>query len=130
MTPSSGTDAVRILVVDDHRLVRRALVRLLRSNTPYTVEAASSGREAKQMLSRKSYALVISDRDLGDMTGEALFTSVREMLSTSTRPKWLFITGNIEPAVHARLRALAPLLKKPFDSEELLDALSTALSSD
>ncbi|HET9699392.1 MAG TPA: response regulator, partial [Burkholderiales bacterium] len=79
------------------------------------------GGSALEAISRGSYALVISDYRLPDMTGEELY----ERLLDSRRwlPPFIFITGygSIDKAVHLLKLGAADYLTKPFDLDRLVD---------
>ncbi|MEZ5650796.1 MAG: response regulator [Burkholderiaceae bacterium] len=69
----------RVLVVDDERLVRYAIVRMLDA-AGLRVLTADGGREALQTLDRGGVDLVLLDMNLTDMSGSDCLTEMRARL--------------------------------------------------
>lgn len=67
----------RILIVDDHKAVRRGLINLLNVCGYVVVEAAANGEEALEWLTRKRFDLVITDTNMPDMSGIELTAKIR-----------------------------------------------------
>jgi DNA-binding NtrC family response regulator len=78
------------------------------------------GRDALLPLRSKPYALVISDIQLPDISGEALFTEL--VAEGARRPPFLFITGHgaIDQAVRLLKLGAEDYLTKPLDIPLLL----------
>lgn len=77
MKPSTGAPA-RILIVDDHGIVREGLVGIL-SGTPdgWALAQASSGFQAIEMLRREPFHLALIDLSMPGMSGLELIKRVR-----------------------------------------------------
>lgn len=121
-TGDSGSGSpTRIAVVEDDRMVRRALTRLLRANG-FDVSGFPS---AETFLAReatdKPDCLVV-DLNLGGMSGLELQA---ELTNRGEHILWIVITAHDSP----RTRALcleagaAAYLVKPFDDQHLIDAI-------
>ena len=119
---TTDTAAMRVLVVDDEPRVSRSLVRLLRKHDVTTV---SSGVEALQCLSARSFDLVICDLKMPGMTGMALFEQLE-----SERPeqaaRFLFTTGGAWAAESQRFIAkhAERIVPKPFNRQQLEQAIT------
>ena len=74
--PLETTGRCRVLVVDDDVLVQSQLVALLRMDD-YEVYAASSGREAAELLQTMRCEIILTDWQMPDMDGLALCREVR-----------------------------------------------------
>ena len=59
----------RILVADDSRVTRRIVRSMLEGSGHPSVDEAANGREAFALLTRRKYALVISDWNMTPMSG-------------------------------------------------------------
>jgi two-component system OmpR family response regulator len=112
-----------VLVVDDNGEVREIIVKMLEYRG-YQVSSAGNGSAMRDFLKRDdSVAAVILDCVL---PGEAGFT-----LATHLQERHLpvvMISGSPEAMAFADQHRLQ-LLRKPFGSQELYDALGKAISS-
>jgi len=107
----------RILVVDDEpgqrQFVGGALAR------EYEVVTAADGREASELLSARSFSLVITDERMPDMGGIELIRWMREH-APETPVIVLTAYGSVETAVEAIKLGAEEYLTKPLKSPEEL----------
>lgn len=117
---------MRILVVDDHAIVRAGLSRLLRSEIGATIHEAATGREAVSLARSTGPDLVILDLNLPELGGLELLTRV---LQTGAAPV-LVLSMHAEPLYVARaLKAGAQgYVSKNASPEELLTAVRRVAS--
>ncbi|MEZ5660101.1 MAG: response regulator [Burkholderiaceae bacterium] len=123
-TPRREDHGLPILVVDDERLVRFSIVRVLES-AGYEVLTADRAGEALQILAREPVSLVLLDMNLPDMTGEACLRAIRE-----SRPQMPVIGMSgmtIGPDHPLRNEKGVRTLEKPFLSAELLALVETMM---
>jgi FixJ family two-component response regulator len=119
-------NAPTLFVVDDDPSVRAALSLLLRS-TGYNVETFAS---ADDLLARRPFdgpGCILLDVQMPGLNG----LDLQQVLSVTDRPlPIIFITGhgNIPMSVRAMKAGAVDFLTKPFDDEELLNAVARALS--
>jgi FixJ family two-component response regulator len=117
-----------ILVVDDDPSVRKSLTRVMTS-AGYTVEAFASARD---FLAREPLAgpcCVILDVRMPGLTG----LDLQETLANAGhRMPIVFITGHgdISMSVKAMKGGAVDFLTKPFDVENLLEAVQRAVAKD
>lgn len=72
--------AARILIADDHAIVREGLKRLLESAArPWSVVEAGSGFEALELLRRQRFELAIFDLSMPGLNGLELLARVRSL---------------------------------------------------
>ena len=117
----AATVMLHVVVVDDDARVRMALKRLLRA-IGHDVQVFSS---AEDFLAQDVAAdCVILDVHLPGLSG----LDVEERLSRGgADPAVVFITGYDSPPIRAAFeRARRPWLRKPFDEQGLIDAISRA----
>ena len=69
--------ATRILLVEDEANMVRTLAKIL-ERKGYTVDAASTGEEALQRLSERTYDLLITDLNMPVMDGLQLLREMKE----------------------------------------------------
>ncbi|MFK8078716.1 MAG: response regulator [Granulosicoccus sp.] len=94
-----GPSHLKVLVVDDHALVRAGMRRLLEENPQVDVIAeASSGEEALQMASQQHFDIVLMDINLPGING---LEASDKMLMLSPESRIIMVTGSLE-AGHIR----------------------------
>ena len=108
---------VRILVVDDEPHVRTSLASWFRDEG-YTVNAACSGKEALDLLTREGADILLIDIKMPGMDGLELQRKVRELSADSTV---IIMTAYaaVETAVQALKEGAYDYIVKPFDPENL-----------
>jgi diguanylate cyclase (GGDEF)-like protein len=116
----------QILLVDDEK-VARSLYSDFLAGAGHEVTAVGSIAEAKEALSKKRYALLVTDLILPQSDGIALLQYVR---STQPDVEVLVITAldKVEPAVRAIKSGAADYLVKPVQPEVLAHAVNRALN--
>ncbi len=112
---------LRVLVVDDERLAREKVRRLLELEPDVTIVGeCGSGAEAVSVLRSEKVDLVFLDIQMPGLSG---FDVLREV-GAEALPHVIFVTAHDEFAVQAfEVQALDYLLK-PFDSARFREALS------
>jgi CheY-like chemotaxis protein len=122
-----GLVGVRVLVVDDDKLVRRGLVRmLLRSGAD--VAFAESAGQALEHLECNPCDVVLTDYLMPGMSGLEL---ARELSRRHPELPTVLCSGQIDGKDSAEVGALVKMvLRKPIERPTLVEALSAALSRD
>jgi DNA-binding NtrC family response regulator len=103
-----------ILVVDDEKLIRNSLKRLLEKNN-YQASAAETVEDAIELLQQQSFDLILSDLRLPGAPGTTLikqFTQIPIIIMTSY--------ASVSSAVEAMKLGAIDYIAKPFDHAELL----------
>lgn len=106
-----------LLVVDDDPAQRQFLRAVLERE--YRVTAASDGEEARQLLAKQGYDLILTDERMPRLSGLELLRWVREN-APETPVVLLTAYGSIEAAVEAMRLGAADYLTKPVESPEEL----------
>ena len=125
MTPH-GT----ILLVDDEEKIVKTLGRALRTEG-HDVAEARSADEARELLGRRSFDLLIVDNLMPGTTGLEL---IRRLAADgdADRPQIVMMTAHasIEGAVEAMKLGALDYLQKPFEVDELLVVVRRALEDE
>jgi signal transduction histidine kinase/ActR/RegA family two-component response regulator len=107
-----------VLLVDDERMVRRSVARLLRQ-AGFDVTEAADGVEAIAQYQQSRFDLVLLDLDMPGMNGEE---TQAELMVLDPEVRVIFATGHSDPEREAAVRARGALafLQKPFSLDMLL----------
>lgn len=70
--------AIRALLVDDHALFRDSVARVLSQEEAFEIEHCGSIREALQILSQRTFDLVLLDHDLGAERASQFLPAARQ----------------------------------------------------
>ena len=121
-TAEPGCAGMRILLVDDHAIVRTGLRNLLTSVSDTQISEAATGRDALLRLRQDRPDLVLLDLNLPGIGGLEL---LRRMLLEDTAARILVLSMHAEPLYAARAMALGArgYLSKNASAEELLTAV-------
>lgn len=115
----------RILVADDEASIREFMEIFLKKEG-YDVTLAEDGAKAKDILTKKTFDMVISDLQMPNMTGMELLKHAREAY-----PETVFVMmtafGTLENAVEAMKIGAYDYLTKPCKIDEVRLVISNAL---
>src|SRR5579872_5619447 len=114
----------RILIVDDEPGMRRILVSNRRRDGHVTVEAAGAV-EAKALLARDEYDVVLTDHKMPDGSGLDVLHAVQEDDAT-TSVIFLTAVGTMELAVESMRKGAFDFLTKPFVPDVVRSAINRA----
>jgi len=118
-----------ILVIDDDKLMRLALARILISSG-YNVIQASDGEEGLQLYRTQDFDLVITDLIMPDKEGIQI---IRELRKENSSIRIIAMSaggrgGATDYLKWARLMGAKQCLSKPIKREELLNAVTAVLA--
>src|SRR5438034_7304788 len=117
----------RLLVVEDDPGVRTTIVTCLELEG-YTVDAASSTKEAIDRLSATSYPIVISDIYIDDRTGLDVLDAARRKDPTCS-VILMTARGTMETVMAATRGGAFDYIAKPFDLDRMLETVKRAEAS-
>jgi len=114
---------MRILIVEDEFEQRQLISALLKNNTEYDVEIASSAEKALNALNKHQFEIILSDWKLPGMNGLDLLQKVKEHYPNTS---FILMTayGSISHAVSSMRAGADDYLAKPFEKDQLLFTLS------
>jgi diguanylate cyclase (GGDEF)-like protein len=117
--------SARVLVVDDEDLLRRHTQRHLQ-RSGYTCDAAADAAEARVLLARESYEVVLCDVR---MPGESGLDLIDHITTAHPDTSTVMISGvdDTETAERALRLGAVGYVVKPFERNELLINISNAL---
>jgi len=123
-------DQKKILIVDDERdIVKALMIRLQRAG--YEVVTAFDGAQAVFAAHKEKPDLIILDIRMPAGNGFGVAEKLKHSASTFSIPI-IFLTGGPERDSEEKAMTLGArfYIKKPYDPEELLDAIKRALEKD
>lgn len=113
-----------VLVADDSAVARAKLRKLL-EGAGFVVDVANDGEQALDLLSRKSYAVLITDLEMPLLDGFQVIAHVQGSLETEDLPI-IAITGHEELSARVNdCQGLYGIFKKPWNDRELLKRVAT-----
>ncbi len=111
--------------MDDETSMREFLEMLL-SKEGYNVSLAKNGKQAVNLIHKKSYDLVLTDIRLGDITGLDVLKAVKKQ-NSNTVVIMISAYSTTEIAVEAMNHGAYDFVPKPFDNKELKHTIAKAL---
>ncbi len=112
----------RILIVEDEDVIRLALRRLLERNG-YSVQEATSVKDALALVDINNFDLIISDLRLPGATGT-------DLISKTDAPVLIMTSyASLKSAVDSMKKGAIDYIAKPFDHDEMLDTVSHIIRS-
>jgi response regulator RpfG family c-di-GMP phosphodiesterase len=122
---ADASEAARILVVDDERVIREILAEFL-SLEGFSVHTVEDGEKALTELRLRPYDLLITDLKMPRLSGLQLLEKIEaERLGVLTVLMTGF--GTVETAIEAMKKGAYDYLLKPFKVEEVIHVVERAL---
>lgn len=118
----------QILVVDDSKVMRDMIVACLRSRAEFDFTQASSGLEAIERLSLKSFDALVLDLNMPDIGGIEVVEFVRSQDKLRSLPI-LIVTTRGDDASRARAlgAGASSFMHKPFTPDGILEEVLSLL---
>ena len=115
----------RILIVDDDEAIRTTMKAIL-EDEGYSVDSASSGKEAIKKTQEQTYNLALLDIRLPDMEGVELLGKMKDNIP---RMRKIMVTGfpTLQNAIEAVNKNADVYLIKPVDVDKLLATVKEQL---
>ena len=115
----------KALVIDDEQIVLDSVSKIL-TEEHYTVEASLSGREGLNRALQRHYDIVLTDIRMPDIGGMRVLRDIKRIHPSLPV---IMITGyaSVDSAVQAMKLGAAEYIEKPFEPEQLIDAVNRAL---
>jgi len=112
--------SIRVLLVDDSRMMINILRKLLQQIGFAYVDDANDGGTALDQMRRKRYGLVISDWNMEPMSGLDLLREIRNDDALKRTP-FIMVTGEAKTdhVIAARRAGVNNYIVKPFNAQTL-----------
>jgi DNA-binding NarL/FixJ family response regulator len=125
-----ATDLIRVVLADDHAVVRAGVKAVLGSAKDIQVIGeASNGRDAVAMVERLNPDVIVMDLSMGEMDG---ITATRELVAKETKTRILILTMHSEDAYLVKVleAGASGYLVKSAADRELVDAVRAVAHGD
>lgn len=120
---------VRVLLVDDSRMARRHIRRVLENMGVENIQEAENGREACDILNHANFDLVVTDYNMPEMDGRELATFVRQHPDHSHLPILMVSSeANDQHLANISQAGVDAICDKPFEPAEVRKLLQRLLS--
>jgi len=115
----------KVLVIDDEQIVLDSVSQILIDEN-YEVDVSLSGREGLDWAIERPYDIILTDIRMPDIGGMRVLRDIKRVKSSLPV---LIITGyaTTKSAVQAMKLGAAEYIEKPFEPEQLLEAVARAL---
>ncbi|MFW8589243.1 response regulator [Glaciecola sp. 2405UD65-10] len=122
---------VRVLLVDDSRLARNHIKRVLENMGISIITEAENGAHALTYLKEQEFDLVVTDYNMPEMDGRELSEYIRFNPSTTHIPIIMVTSESSESAHMSNIQqtGVNALCDKPFESDEVKKILARLLDS-
>ena len=109
--------SVRLLIVDDEEIMRAFLQEVLRDEG-YSIDLASSGKEALRRMHESEYDIILTDIVMPELDGLGVVAATQEL---SYSPSVIVMTGyaSMETAVESMKLGAADYITKPFNIDQI-----------
>jgi DNA-binding response OmpR family regulator len=123
---SSKTRQPAVLVVDDESAMRELFADIVAGGAACSVQSARSVAEARSLLQRNQYQLMVADVHLPDGDGMEL---LEDLKLTSPAAAAIVMTEkpHIDAALYALRHGVVDYLPKPFNAQQITQHVKTAL---
>jgi DNA-binding NarL/FixJ family response regulator len=121
--PPTAEEPIRLLLVDDHAVVRAGLRMIIQSRSRMTIVGEAANRnEALALAASKSSDIILLDLDLGGDSGVAV---IAELTAAAPEARIIVLTGLRDPEAHqqAVLLGAMGIVKKERAADVLINAI-------
>lgn len=121
-------DNLRVLIVDDSRMARKHLARVLQQIGITNITEAVDGLDARNIIEEHAFDLILTDYNMPNMDGEALVSYIRNESDLSHVPI-LMVTSEENDARLSSVRqaGVSALCDKPFEMTQVKGLLASLL---
>jgi len=130
--PLFDVHEVRVLLVDDSRLARNHIRRVLEGMGLKKIDEAENGAMALTLIKDKTFDIVVTDYNMPEMDGRELSEFIRFNPDTAHIPI-IMVTSEAADSPHManiQQTGVNALCDKPFEAREVRRMLATLLSED
>lgn len=126
---SFDMESVRILLVDDSRMARKHISKVLSNLGARNITEAEDGQEAIDILKNMEFDLVVTDYNMPHVDGEELLQYIRNESQQKYVPVLMVTSEQNEATLnHIQQSGVSGLCDKPFNTDHVRKLLVSLLS--
>ncbi|WP_420576040.1 ATP-binding protein [Ekhidna sp.] len=124
-------DSMHVLIADDEAFNRKLLEAILKDQS-ITYDIAADGKEAYDLMQKKDFDIVLMDFRMPEMDGPQVAEKIRKENKRNAETPIIGLTATVSDADmrNAKSSGINQVLRKPFDTDELLGLMNEAIPSD
>ena len=121
-----GEMFVRILLIDDEKLICSSLKQFLEKNEEYSVDIVFNGRDALSKMDERYYDIVLTDLNLPDFKD---FELIDEIRNNGKEMPIIVMSAQFpdSTAIHIIRQNIFRCITKPFELEEISGCITDAM---
>ncbi|MBY4677689.1 response regulator [Marinobacterium arenosum] len=124
-------ESVRVLVVDDSRMARKVIIKVLNNLGIHRIREAVDGADALQQLEQNTFDLVITDYNMPQVNGLELTEQIRQSDNFNHLPIMMVSSeANDAHLCHVSQAGVDAITDKPFEPELVKQLLARLLDDD
>ena len=128
-TGEMNPEEVQVLLVDDSRLARRHIRRVLENMGFEDITEAENGVEGIEMLRDREFDLIVTDYNMPEMDGKEFIQYVREESSQAGVPIMMVTSISDESRLAGVQQVgVSAICDKPFEPSNIRNVISSLLS--
>lgn len=122
------TANLRVLLIDDSRMARNHVGRVLRQLGISRIDEAEHGQQGIELLQQQTYDLVVTDYNMPVLDGEALVNYVRQTPGLSHIPILMVTSEDKSRLSSVRQAGVSAICDKPFEISSVRQMLASLLN--
>ncbi|MGR8932364.1 MAG: response regulator [Gammaproteobacteria bacterium] len=125
-------ESVRVLVVDDSKLARKHICRVLNNMGIVRITEAADGKEAADLFTglQEEFDLIITDLNMPVMDGQALIQVIRHDLNNAVIPILMVTSEDNQTRLsNVQQAGVSGICDKPFDPQTVREMLFRVLET-
>jgi two-component system chemotaxis response regulator CheY len=120
---------LEVLVVDDSKMARKHITRILNTLGIELISNANDGQEAVELIANNYFDLIVTDYNMPNMDGKELVDHIRTASNQSSIPVLMVTSEENENRLAAVQQAgVSAICDKPFETSVVRDLIQKALA--
>ena len=121
-------ESLRVLIVDDSRMARKHLARVMNQIGISDITEAVDGLDARNIIEHQSFDLILTDYNMPNMDGQELISYIRNETELSHVPILMVTSEENETRLSSVKQAgVSALCDKPFEVTQVKGLLASLL---